>query len=85
MDFSNIELHESLVLVVPVLLIIGGVLKSTPKFPDWAIAWTMLFLGTLGGIAAIGLTFDGIINGLLAGGIAITSNQVYKQTKKALS
>lgn len=81
MDFlSGVELHESLVLAVPALLIIGLAMKKTPKCPDWLIVWTILILGLVAGIAAIGFDLNGIVNGIIAGGLAITANQAYKQT-----
>lgn len=82
MDFTGIELHQSLVLVVPALLIIGFVMKQTPKCPDWAIIWAILVLGTIAGIITIGATVNGVTNGIIAAGLAITSNQVYKQATK---
>jgi hypothetical protein len=79
-DLSTIQIHQSLIIVVPALLIIGHAFKQTPKFPDWAIVWLMILLGVLAGIGAIGFNLNGIANGVIAAGMAITANQAYKQT-----
>jgi hypothetical protein len=79
-DLTQVSLHEALVVVVPALLIIGFALKQTPKCPDWLIVWALLVLGAVAGIVAIGANLEGVANGLIAGGLAITANQVYKQT-----
>lgn len=82
MDLTGVELHSALVVVVPALLIIGYALKQTPKCPDWAIVWALIILGAVSGMIAIGANVNGIANGLIAGGMAVTANQLYKQTKK---
>lgn len=81
-ELSNIQIHESLVVVVPALLIIGYALKQTPKFPDWAIVWVLLVLGMVSGMFTVGLNVNGLANGIIAAGMAIAANQTYKQTFK---
>lgn len=81
-ELFDIQLHEELILIVPALLIIGFILKQTPKVPDWTIPWAILILGTVAGIATLGTTVEGIANGVIAGGIAITTHQSAKQTIK---
>lgn len=81
MDFlSHITLHPALVLVAPALIILGYVLKQTPKCQDWMIIWVLLVTGIISGIAAIGPDLDGVANGVIAAGMAITSHQAWKQT-----
>lgn len=82
LDLTGVQLHESLVLVVPALLIIGFALKQTPKIPDWLIVWLLPVLGMVAGIFGIGATLEGVVNGLIAGGLALAANQVYKQSVK---
>lgn len=82
LDLTGVQLHESLVLVVPALLIIGFALKQTPRIPDWLIVWLLPILGMVAGIFGIGATLDGVVNGLIAGGLALAANQVYKQSVK---
>lgn len=84
-DFLNdVSLHAALVPLVPVLMIIGSVLKQTPKFPDWAIVWALLILGAIAGSSVLGFSFEGIINGIIAAGMAISTHQTFKQTTNRL-
>lgn len=84
MELSNVldgvQLHPSLAAVVPVLIIIGYALKKSPKVPDWTIVWILVIIGALCGGFGIGFNFEGIINGIIAGGLAVASHQAYKQT-----
>lgn len=78
---SQVEIHEQLTIVVPALLIIGYALKRTPKVQDWVIVWILLTVGVIASGYTIGFTVSGIANGIIAAGAAITTHQVYKQTK----
>jgi len=77
---SNITLNPTLGLVFPALMVLGYVLKQTPHFPDWLIIWVLLIVGMISGVIAIGLNVDGVANGIIAAGMAITSHQAWKQT-----
>jgi hypothetical protein len=61
-------------------MVLGYVLKQTPHFPDWLIIWVLLIVGMISGVIAIGLNVDGVANGIIAAGMAITSHQAWKQT-----
>ncbi|WP_238457917.1 phage holin family protein [Alkalihalobacterium alkalinitrilicum] len=78
--FSQIQVHPQLLIVVPALMILGNILKRTPKIQDWMILWLLLFAGIISGIVTIGFTIQGIANGIIATGAAITTHQAYKQT-----
>lgn len=84
MDFTNYLIDKMLILV-PVLYIIGMMIKSTPKVKDWLIPWILLVLGLIGAIA-IGITaniplVDAIIQGILVTGVTVFTNQLIVQTK----
>lgn len=82
MDFLNgVEVVPEAQLLIPVLLILGFALKKIPSFPDWAIVWAILVIGAIGGVAVLGMNVEAVINGIIAGGIAVTSHQLYAQTK----
>lgn len=87
MDIINLSdrffLDQALVLV-PVLLFFGFLLKSTPKVPNWLIPWLLLVLGILGGILVVGFTITGVLQGILATSITVFSHQLYKQTKNRM-
>lgn len=83
MDFTSYLIDKMLVLV-PVLYIIGMMVKSTPKVKDWLIPWIILGLGLIGAVG-IGITagipiVDAIIQGILVAGVTVFTNQLIMQT-----
>jgi hypothetical protein len=80
----NIELANFIVkeayILIPVLYVIGLLLKKTPKLPDWLIPWILLALGMAGGFFLGDMRFKGLLQGVLVTGVTVFSNQVYKQT-----
>lgn len=80
-DLMNYLVDKALVLI-PVLLIVGSLLKSTPKFPDWGIPWALLVCGVLLSLLMLGFNVDALIQGVLAAGAAVYGNQLWKQTKE---
>lgn len=81
--FQQIVVHPQLVIVVPALMILGYALKKTPYIKNWMIIWIILFAGILASIVTLGFSVNGIANGIIAGGAAITSHQMFKQTMVA--
>lgn len=77
---NKITLHPQLVMVVPALMIIGYALKRTPFVKDWMIIWILLVAGVVAGVAQLGFTVNGIANGIIATGSAITTHQMLKQS-----
>lgn len=73
-------LNENYYVLVPALWVIGFALKSTPKIPDWTIIWILLVLSLGFGTFAFGFSFNGLINGVIAAGIAVFGHQMFKQT-----
>ena len=71
--------EEALVLM-PVLFVLGLLLKNTPKVADWMIPWTLLALGVVGGILITGDTLQGIVQGVLVAGGTVLTHQLVKQT-----
>ena len=85
MDFTSYLIDKMLVLV-PVLYIIGMMIKSTPKVKDWLIPWIILGLGLIGAVG-IGITagipiVDAIIQGILVAGVTVITNHLIMQTKE---
>lgn len=87
MDFTEFTsyLVDKMLILVPMLYIIGMVIKNTPKVSDWLIPWILLGLGVLGALA-IGLTsgmnvVDAVLQGILATGVTVFANQLIKQTQ----
>lgn len=81
MDFLNYIIDKALVLI-PVLLIIGQIIKMIPNAKDWIIPWVLLVLGVVMSCLMMGWGVDGVIQGVLVAGAAVFGNQLYKQTKE---
>ena len=74
---------ENALLLIPVLNIIGAIVKSTEKIPDKYIPIILLFFGILGAVAILGLYPESVVQGILVAGTAVYGNQVFKQLKKS--
>ena len=82
MDFIKYITENALVLI-PVLFIIGQVIKGIEKVSDKYIPIILLPCGILGSIALSGLSADSVIQGILVVGVTVYSNQLVKQVTKA--
>ncbi len=67
-------------LLIPVLYVIGMLLKKIPNIKDWLIPWILLGLGMIGGFFLSGMQLSGILQGVLVTGVTVFANQLYKQT-----
>lgn len=72
---------ENALILIPVLLIIGQILKNIQAIPDKWIPVILLPLGVIGAMALGGWTVDSAIQGILVTGCAVYGNQIYKQLK----
>ena len=75
-------ISENALLMIPVLNIIGMIIKNTEKIPDKYIPLILLFFGIVGAVAIMGVSPESVIQGVLITGTAVYGNQVYKQLKK---
>lgn len=81
MDFSQ-YISQSALILVPVLYIIGMIIKNTEGIKDKYIPVILLVIGILGAIGIMGISVDSIIQGILVTGAAVYTNQLIKQTTK---
>lgn len=81
MDVLQYIVDKALVLI-PVLNIIGMVLKGIQKIPDKYIPLILLVLGVLGTCALTGFSTESVVQGVLVTGAAVYGNQIVKQFKK---
>jgi len=72
--------QEQMLILVPVLFVIGVILKNTPRVPDWTIPWALLVLGIVLAIFLLGDPLQGIIQGVLVAGVTVLAHQLVKQT-----
>lgn len=73
---------ENALILIPVLLVIGQILKGIEKIPDKWIPLILLPLGIIGAMALGGWTVDSAVQGILVTGTAVYGNQIVKQLKK---
>ncbi|MCH5169723.1 MAG: phage holin family protein [Oscillospiraceae bacterium] len=73
---------EHALILIPVLNIIGMIIKGFPKIADKYIPLILLFFGITGAVAIMGFNAEAVIQGVLITGTAVYGNQVFKQLKK---
>lgn len=73
---------QNALILIPVLIIIGQIIKGIEKIPDKWIPLILLPLGIVGAMALGGWTVDSAVQGILVTGTAVYGNQIVKQLKK---
>ncbi len=73
---------ENAIILIPVLIIIGLILKKLEFIPDKYIPLILLPLGIVGAMALGGWTIESAIQGILVTGAAVYGNQIVKQLRK---
>ena len=73
---------ENALILIPVLIIIGLILKKLEFIPDKYIPVILLPLGILGAMALGEWTVESAIQGILVTGAAVYGNQIVKQLRK---
>ena len=73
---------EQAIILVPVLYILGMILKSVEWFHDKYIPLVLLPIGILFSIWIMGFSADSFMQGILVTGAAVYVNQLIKQSVK---
>lgn len=81
MEIVNFVIEEALILI-PVLMVIGKIVKSTPNVKDWAIPYILLVLGVVFSNALMGIGVDAFIQGILVSGASVFTHQLVKQVNR---
>jgi uncharacterized membrane protein YciS (DUF1049 family) len=81
MDFSKYLVDNAYVLV-PVLYILGSIMKDSKFIADKYIPLCLLLIGILFACGWLGFNMGSVIQGVLITGITVYSNQVIKQLQK---
>jgi len=84
-DIVKAFMADRALILVPALWVVGAVVKKTPVIADWLIPYILLALGVSGGLVTVGATADGVIQGVLAAGLAVLGHQLVKQTGEAMT
>lgn len=78
MDINSYLFEQSLILI-PVLNIIGMILKQIQKIPNKYIPLILLVFGIGGSLAVSGLNAQAVIQGVLVTGASVYGHQIVKQ------
>ncbi|MDR3597914.1 phage holin family protein [Clostridium sp.] len=81
MDFTQYIAQNALILI-PVLYIIGMIIKNTEQINDKYIPIILLIIGILSAIGIMGISANSVVQGILVTGAAVYTNQLIKQTTK---
>ncbi len=81
MNISSFLVDKALILV-PVLYIIGCILKKSDLIKNNYIPLILLPLGILGAIGLMGVSADSVIQGILVTGVTVYGHQVCTKTIK---
>ena len=74
---------ENALLLIPVLNVIGMIIKNTEKIPHKYIPLILLGFGIIGAVAIMGFSPESVVQGVLVTGTAVYGNQVVKQIIKS--
>lgn len=83
MEYTQFITETGLILIA-VVYVLGMVLKGTKKIPDAIIPIILLPIGILLSMWTFGKGPDALIQGVLITGAAVYTNQLIKQTTKAV-
>lgn len=75
---------ENVLYLVPMLIVLGKIIKEIPKIPNWLIPFTLLVLGVIAANAILGWSVPATVQGVLVAGTAVFGNQAWKQGAKAI-
>ena len=81
MEILNL-ITENALICIPVIYIIGMMLKGLEKVQDKFIPLILLPIGVALTMLSMGLCVDAFIQGVLVVGAAVYANQLFKQIQK---
>ena len=73
---------ENALILIPVLYVLGAILKGTSKIDDKYIPIILLPIGIAFSIAIMGVNVNSVIQGILVTGVTVYGNQLIKQATK---
>ena len=81
MDINLMDyIIEQALVLIPVLYILGIMLKNTGKIKDWTIPWILLTCGIACCVAIMGVNIQAVLQGVLVTGASVFGNQLVKQS-----
>ena len=82
METATNFLVDQCLILVPVLYIIGAMLKGTQLVPDKYIPFILVVFGIVFAIALTSFSAQAVIQGILVTGVTVYGNQLVKQITK---
>ena len=73
---------EKCLILIPVLYVIGTILKNLEFIKDKYIPLILLPIGIAMAIAISGIDVNSVIQGILITGVTVYGNQIFKQISK---
>jgi hypothetical protein len=73
---------EYALILIPMLYVIGMILKGIDNIPDKYIPLLLLVVGVGGSVGLNGINMDSVIQGVLVTGVTVYANQLIVQSKK---
>ena len=73
---------DNCLILIPVLYIIGMILKNLERIEDKYIPLILLPIGIALAIAIKGIDINSVIQGILVTGVTVYGNQIFKQINK---
>lgn len=73
---------ENALILIPVLYVLGAILKGTQKINDKYIPVLLLPVGVVLAMLIVGFNVNGFIQGILVTGATVYANQLVKQVNK---
>ena len=70
---------QNALILIPVLYIIGMIVKNTEKVDDKYIPLVLLIAGIAGAVGIMGVNADAVVQGVLVTGATVYTNQLIKQ------
>ena len=83
MEYTQFITENGLILIA-VVYVLGMILKGTKKIPDAVIPIILLPIGILLSMCTFGKGPEALVQGVLITGAAVYTNQLIKQTTKAV-
>ena len=81
MDLAQYITQNALILI-PILYVLGMLIKNTEKINDKDIPIILLVAGILGAVGLMGVSADSVVQGILVTGTTVYTNQLIKQNTK---
>ena len=82
MEMLKDYILDNALILIPVIYVIGAILKGTELVKDKYIPVILLPIGIVLGMILLGFNVNGFIQGVLVTGVAVYANQLVKQALK---